>query len=120
MYPFARTQSLLLLKGPKMFRCCFVLFCCLSAFAFSLSAQAPNTDSKQSQKSIPPCIQAGMDAYKAKGPEEAVRAWIKDSPLDGSKDALSQANFLQSIELLGTKVAPLLRKSLNGHNAKPE
>ena len=81
-----------------MFRRCFVLFCCISAFAFSLGAQAPNTDSKQAQKSVPLCIQAGMDAYKAKGPEEAVRAWIKDSPIDGSKDALTQANFLRQIQ----------------------
>lgn len=40
----------------------------------------------------------GLDAYKEKGPEEAVRAWIKDSPIDGSKEALTQANMLRQIQ----------------------
>ena len=43
-------------------------------------------------------INAGLTAYKDKGPEEAMRVWIKGSPIDGSKDALNQANNLRTIE----------------------
>jgi hypothetical protein len=43
-------------------------------------------------------INAGLTAYKEKGPEEAMRVWIKGSPIDGSKDALNQANNLRTIE----------------------
>lgn len=43
-------------------------------------------------------INAGLTAYKDKGPEEAMKVWIKGSPLDGSKDALNQANNLRTIE----------------------
>lgn len=43
-------------------------------------------------------IVSGLDAYKEKGPEEAVRTWIKDSPIDGSKEALTQANMLRQIQ----------------------
>ena len=39
-----------------------------------------------------------MDAYKSKGPEEAVKAWIKGSALEGSKEALSQANGLRQVQ----------------------
>lgn len=39
-----------------------------------------------------------MDAYRNKGPEEAVKAWIKGSAIEGSKDALSQANVLRQIQ----------------------
>lgn len=39
-----------------------------------------------------------MDAYKDNGPDEAVRAWIKGSALEGSKEALSQANILRQVQ----------------------
>jgi len=54
-------------------------------------ASSPNSD-------VPPIIVAGMDAYKSKGPDEAVKAWIKGSPIDGSKEAMSQANNLRQVQ----------------------
>lgn len=43
-----------------------------------------------------------MVAYRDKGADEAVRTWVKDSVLDGNKDALSQANTLrQSADYYG-------------------
>jgi len=39
-----------------------------------------------------------MDAYKTKGPDEAVKTWIKGSPVEGSKEALSQSNNLRQIQ----------------------
>jgi hypothetical protein len=52
----------------------------------------------RSADDVPKIILAGLDAYKADGPEAALTAWIKGSPLDGSKDALSQANMLRQIQ----------------------
>jgi hypothetical protein len=47
---------------------------------------------------IPPIIKSGLTAYKASGPEAAIIAWIKGSPFDGSKDAMSQANLFKQVE----------------------
>lgn len=48
--------------------------------------------------SLPPIILSGLQAYKDKGPEEAIRIWIKDSPIEGSKEAVTQANSLRQIQ----------------------
>lgn len=47
---------------------------------------------------LPKIIRSGLEAYKAEGPEAAIKAWIKGSPIDGSKDALTQANILRQIQ----------------------
>jgi hypothetical protein len=49
---------------------------------------------------LPQVVVSGLDGYKAKGAEEAVRLWVKDSPLEGSKDAESQVTSLRQIEQL--------------------
>jgi hypothetical protein len=57
--------------------------------------------SDQSQKQaedVPAIITAGMNAYRDKGPDEAVKTWIKGSALDGSKEALSQSNILRQVQ----------------------
>jgi hypothetical protein len=59
----------------------------------SLCAGSADSDSDK----VPKFIQAGMDAYKAEGPEAAIKAWIKGSALEGSRDALTQANGLRQI-----------------------
>lgn len=43
-------------------------------------------------------IEKGLNAYKNKGAKAAVEAWIQGSALEGSKEALSQANNLRQIE----------------------
>ena len=60
-------------------------------------AQVPQTSSTEP---LPPLISSGFDALKTKGPEEALKAWIKGSRVDGSKEALSQAAFLLQVESL--------------------
>jgi hypothetical protein len=60
-------------------------------------AQAPPTSPTDP---LPPLISSGFDALKSKGPEDALKAWIKGSPVDGSKEALSQAAFLLQVESL--------------------
>lgn len=47
---------------------------------------------------LPKIIVSGLTAYKTDGPDAAIKAWIKDSPIDGSKDALAQANILRQIQ----------------------
>jgi hypothetical protein len=63
---------------------------------FTLTAQSPKAGT--SAEAPAPIVIAGLQAYKDKGPEEAVRTWIKGSGIDGSKDALAQANTLRQVE----------------------
>lgn len=73
-------------------------FCALVLGQFSLCAQTADPNQKQIGESLPPIILSGLQAYKDKGPDDAVKAWIKDSPLDGNKDALTQANNLRQVQ----------------------
>ena len=43
-------------------------------------------------------IQEGLKNYTEKGAKAAIEAWIKGSALEGSKEALAQANMLRQIE----------------------
>ena len=47
---------------------------------------------------IPSILESGLKSYKESGPKAAIESWIKGSAIDGSKDALSQANMLRQIE----------------------
>lgn len=47
---------------------------------------------------VPKIIDSGFDAYKATGPDDAIKAWLKGSPIEGSKDAMSQANVLRTVQ----------------------
>lgn len=47
---------------------------------------------------VPEIIQKGFDSYKTHGPRAAITKWLDGSPLEGSKDALAQANSLRQIE----------------------
>jgi hypothetical protein len=47
---------------------------------------------------VPKIILSGLDAYKAEGAEAAITAWIKGGPMEGSRDALSQANILKQVQ----------------------
>lgn len=52
----------------------------------------------QESGDVPKIILSGFDAYKAEGADAALKAWVKGGPLDGSKEALSQANILRQIQ----------------------
>jgi len=73
-------------------------FCALTFGQLSLRAQTTDANQKQAGESLAPIILSGLQAYKDKGPDDAVKAWIKDSPLDGNKDALTQANNLRQVQ----------------------
>ncbi len=76
------------------------MFLCLCAFVFgNMTAVAQTSEASEKQgEGLPHFIIAGLQAYKDKGPEEAVRVWIKHSPIDGSRDALAQSNNLHQVQ----------------------
>ncbi|MBW1982435.1 MAG: hypothetical protein JRJ12_14565 [Deltaproteobacteria bacterium] len=43
-------------------------------------------------------VKRGIEAYAKGGAKAAIETWIKGSGLEGSKEALSQANILKQIE----------------------
>jgi len=65
-------------------------------FLFSLGHYVPV--GAQESGEVPKIILSGLEAYKAEGAEAAIKAWIKDSSIEGSKDALSQANVLRTVQ----------------------
>lgn len=75
-----------------------VSLCVLFVPQFASAAQVSDPNRREVAEDLPPVILSGLQAYKEKGAEEAVRTWIKDSPIDGSKEALSQANNLRQVE----------------------
>jgi hypothetical protein len=46
----------------------------------------PSLSQTPTPGNIPKIVQAGLDAYKTGGPDEAVRVWVRGSALEGSKD----------------------------------
>ncbi|WP_263367070.1 hypothetical protein [Edaphobacter bradus] len=94
--------SLIRTKGISKIMIKRLMFLSLSTLLLVGSSSSQTTDANPHKKSgnetLPSIVIAGLDAYKAKGPEEAVRTWIKDSPIDGSREALSQSNSLRQIQ----------------------
>lgn len=89
-----------MLKGAAMKTKKTFVACLLSTILLSqrpLLAQTVSSAHKSSDE-VPAFIVAGLHAYKEKGPEEAVRVWIKGSGIDGSTDALTQANNLRQVQ----------------------
>ena len=75
-----------------------LLSMCVLLSSQSLLMGQAATSSKQISSDMPAIIISGLDAYKDKGPDEAVKAWIKGSAIEGNKDALTQSNSLRTIE----------------------
>ncbi|MEE9396916.1 MAG: hypothetical protein V3V31_07875 [Methylococcales bacterium] len=63
----------------------------LVVILFTNSAFAAN-------KTAEDLVRNGLHAYKTGGARAAIEAWIKDSGIEGSKEALSQANTLRQVE----------------------
>jgi hypothetical protein len=79
----------------KLFSFCFVF---LLFTQFPSFAQTPDSSKTTAGEGLPSFLLSGLNAYKEKGPDDAVRAWIKGSAIEDSKDALSQANVLRQIQ----------------------
>jgi hypothetical protein len=83
------------MKGNRMRKYApllFVAFVSMLFLAGSASAQAMvRTD-------VPPVLLSGMDAYKPGNPEQAIKASIKNSPLDGTPGVAGEAVNLREAQ----------------------
>jgi len=52
------------------------------------------------ENDLPNIVVTGLNDYKSKGPEAAVKAWIKGSAFETSLEALSQANTFKQVETM--------------------
>jgi len=69
-----------------------VVLSCTLFFAGSASAQSvARTD-------IPPVLLSGMEAYKPGNPEQGIKAWMKNSPLEGTQAATDEATNLRQAQ----------------------
>lgn len=59
-------------------------------------ATAPGVFAQEGK--IPDVILNGLNVYKEKGPSAAIEEWLKGSPVEGQKNALSQSNVLLQVE----------------------
>lgn len=77
---------------------------CLLAFPALATAYAQGVDDPPHRTvpamPLPAVIVSGLDGYKFKGAEEAIRLWIRDSPLEVGKDTSSQVETLHQAERL--------------------
>jgi hypothetical protein len=87
----------IVLKGGYMRKLVFLCSCALLLAPLTSPAQASGSKEKGIGE-LPRIVVSGLQAYKDQGPDEAVRAWIKGSGIDGSKEALSQGNVLRQIQ----------------------
>jgi hypothetical protein len=75
-------------------------FCALAAglLLLTVGQYLPAVAQTHAPDDLPKIILSGIEAYKAEGPDAAIKAWIKGSPVDGSKEALAQANILRQVQ----------------------
>jgi hypothetical protein len=84
------------------------IFSVLMSQAFSIGAVPTGTDI-----GAPPVIIAGLKAYESGGPEGAIKAWLKGSPIEGAKEAITLVTSLRGIEdLLGKYQSSRIAKRL--------
>ncbi len=79
--------------GPKT----VALIVLLAVVPFSAPGQSVRAAELDAR--LPPTVAAGLDAFRASGPEAAVTAWVRGGPHDGSKDALGQAASLRRVQV---------------------
>jgi hypothetical protein len=75
-----------------------LVLCTVTLIHVMAVAQASTASPKQRADDTPQVVISGLQTYKDKGATEALKTWLKASPLEGSKDALTQANNLRQIE----------------------
>ena len=64
----------------------------------TLGLAAPLARALETESALPAVITAGVEAYRAEGAQAALNAWLKGGPLEGEKQAQSQAGALIQIE----------------------
>jgi len=69
-------------------------FICISALLLLL----PSICLAATSDDVPALLKSGFEKYTADGPKAAIEGWTKGSAIEGSKEALSQANNFRQIE----------------------
>jgi hypothetical protein len=69
---------------------------CLAGFSVAIMSVGPVVAADD----LPGIVSAGLKEYKDKGPEAAIKAWIKGSAVETSIEAQSQANLFRQVESL--------------------
>jgi hypothetical protein len=64
-----------------------------------LSAPRAQSQSEDAATPLPKVLVAGFDAYRAGGPDEALRVWLRNSPLEGTPDIGTQAKILRAAQV---------------------
>lgn len=54
--------------------------------------------SQSADAGIPKILATGFDSYKSAGLDEAVRVWLRGSPLEGTQEAASQESVLHATQ----------------------
>lgn len=70
----------------------FAVFIGMLLFGGSASAQSVV------RQDVPPVLISGMEAYKPGNPEAAIKAWTKNSPLEGTQAGTDAANNLRQAQ----------------------
>ena len=75
-----------------------ICLCLLVLPHFTAHAQSYDDYPRRAAPVLPPVVLTGLDGYKSKGAEEAIRLWVRDSPLEGSPEAATQVTVLRQAE----------------------
>jgi len=78
-----------------IFLCLLVFLCIAPAHSQSL---IDDGRAAKGTPQLPTVLISGLDAYKTRGADEAIRLWLKDGPLEGNKDAAAQTDTLRQAE----------------------
>jgi hypothetical protein len=70
----------------------------LAVLVILVAAIALQGNVAAAETALPSTVAAGFDAYKSGGPQAAMTAWLKGSPLETDKQAQSQSAMLLQIE----------------------
>jgi hypothetical protein len=70
-----------------------LLLCAIGVLSVPLAHSQSGNES-----AVPKVLVAGFDAYRAAGPDEALRVWLRNSPLEGTPDVGTQEKILHAAQ----------------------
>jgi len=83
------------MKGLRMRKSASFFFALIAITLFSAGRASAQSVVRQD---VPPPLISGMEAYKPGNPEQAMKAWLKNSPLDGTQMVSDEANILRQAQ----------------------
>jgi len=72
----------------------------ISCIIWALLMISPLLYAEETKKEIPKYVLDGLNDYKTKGYEAAVRTWLKDSPFEKATEMASRIQYFKNIEML--------------------